>query len=65
MPQVSSRKARESYGAIFGYPVHSVSPPVNLAKETPYIDKEGTKRVHRVEWYLRKVPRTPSSSPYP
>ena len=30
MTQVSSRKSMENYGAIFGYPVYSLSPPANL-----------------------------------
>ncbi len=28
---------------------------MNTAKETPYVDEEGTARLRRVEWYLKKV----------
>ena len=55
MPRVDSRIARASYGTVFGVGVASASPPVNTAKETPYEDLEGYKRVHRMEWYLKKV----------
>jgi len=55
MPHVASRIARASYGAVFGFAVRDAVPPVNPAKETPYEDDEGTKRVRRVEWYLKKV----------
>ncbi|KAK4444198.1 hypothetical protein QBC34DRAFT_415619 [Podospora aff. communis PSN243] len=54
MPAIASRIARASYGAIFHSPVSWVSPPVDLSKETPFVDREGVKRVNRVKWYLAK-----------
>ena len=48
MPQVESRIARASYGAMFSVSVRSTSPPIDITKETLYVDDEGTKRIHRV-----------------
>ncbi len=55
MPHVASRIARASYGTMFSFPARHVSPPIDSAKEKPYVDREGVKRVNRLRWYLKKV----------
>jgi hypothetical protein len=54
MPSVVSRVARLSYGVAFGIPPSQAYPPPTDDDEY-YMDPDGTQRVRRMTWYLKKV----------
>lgn len=55
MPSVAPQVARLSYGVEVGYHAMNVSPPLDRGKEKIYDDPDGSERVLRMMWFLKKV----------